>query len=337
MQKTTLVTPFVGVWIETGGNRFCWFVGFVTPFVGVWIETVSVTVINLLIMCHTLRGCVDWNRKIALAATSLDCHTLRGCVDWNLIALTTSRCSASHTLRGCVDWNWIKLMATLAQCTSHPSWVCGLKHNGEGGSGDGDGSHPSWVCGLKHNLLGIILINFGSHTLRGCVDWNILHLLLPCPCWVTPFVGVWIETYPQNHKVNEPASHTLRGCVDWNRLQLPSPGILLVTPFVGVWIETVPRNFLWSVFSVTPFVGVWIETPGSPHPACAGGVTPFVGVWIETYNGKKYGVTIAGHTLRGCVDWNSKATIMKQAKIGHTLRGCVDWNWLHSNIISMHI
>ena len=78
---------------------------------------------------------------------------------------------------------------------SHPSWVCGLKLSHDKRTIHRTGSHPSWVCGLKH--LGV------------------------CSCrktwYVTPFVGVWIETSP------------------WWITTLPS----LVTPFVGVWIETV--------------------------------------------------------------------------------------------------
>ena len=77
-----VVTPCVGVWIETTGIPVFWnsvwshpawvcglkplcnFVFFrpyyVTPCVGVWIETISRIVI-LLVKGHTLRGCVDWN------------------------------------------------------------------------------------------------------------------------------------------------------------------------------------------------------------------------------------------------------------------------------------
>ena len=77
-------------------------------------------------------------------------------------------------------------------------------------------SHPSWVCGLK-------LISIHSKFIG--------H-------FVTPFVGVWIETrYASSH-------------------DLP----LGVTPFVGVWIETAYYATLSSDFGVTPFVGVWIET-----------------------------------------------------------------------------
>ena len=34
-----LVTPFVGVWIETAGDYWTGSPEYVTPFVGVWIET----------------------------------------------------------------------------------------------------------------------------------------------------------------------------------------------------------------------------------------------------------------------------------------------------------
>ena len=32
--------------------------------------------------------------------------------------------------------------------------------------------------------------------------------------YVTPFVGVWIETRMQNKHLKLPVRHTLRGCVD---------------------------------------------------------------------------------------------------------------------------
>ena len=55
-------------------------------------------------------------------------------------------------------------------------------------------SHPSWVCGLKQTYQGY------RHQLGK----------------VTPFVGVWIETY----------------------FTRTAPLQSNVTPFVGVWIET---------------------------------------------------------------------------------------------------
>ena len=77
---------------------------------------------------------------------------------------------------------------------SHPSWVCGLKQDVDAVVDTVRSSHPSWVCGLK------LLLRHHNRK----------------PHYVTPFVGVWIET---------------RHCY---RHVLP----ILVTPFVGVWIET---------------------------------------------------------------------------------------------------
>ena len=52
-------------------------------------------------------------------------------------------------------------------------------------------SHPAWVCGLKHYTSSIQLL-----------------------IWVTPCVGVWIETLIHPRDLSPSNSHTLRGCVD---------------------------------------------------------------------------------------------------------------------------
>ena len=54
-----MVTPFVGVWIETFFYRYLYMRHGVTPFVGVWIETDDKLYIGMVNMGHTLRGCVD--------------------------------------------------------------------------------------------------------------------------------------------------------------------------------------------------------------------------------------------------------------------------------------
>ena len=75
---------------------------------------------------------------------------------------------------------------------SHPAWVCGLKLAPE--LMDElltRGSHPAWVCGLKHDLVSILLQHF-----------------------VTPCVGVWIETVHEVFFSCDLYCHTLRGCVD---------------------------------------------------------------------------------------------------------------------------
>ena len=96
--------------------------------------------------------------------------------------------------------------------TSHPAWVCGLKHVLEGTLNEIEKSHPAWVCGLKLNVEAV----------------NVTSVVTPC-------VGVWIETLnqnkcsrlwkshpawvcglklPKNQTLAYDGGHTLRGCVD---------------------------------------------------------------------------------------------------------------------------
>ena len=53
------VTPFVGVWIETFCLKIKVEMMSVTPFVGVWIETLVGGLFGKSNTSHTLRGCVD--------------------------------------------------------------------------------------------------------------------------------------------------------------------------------------------------------------------------------------------------------------------------------------
>ena len=165
------------------------------------------------------------------------CHTLRGCVDWNVETMGEVERHGGHTLRGCVDWNLANQSAFSVYHQSHPSWVCGLKLFARLNKSTFAASHPSWVCGLKpvvlwHTLCpnmshpswvcGLKLISVNEkakwlcHTLRGCVDWNLQKTEPLYVIPVTPFVGVWIET-------SVVTLSTFAG---------------IVTPFVGVWIET---------------------------------------------------------------------------------------------------
>ena len=140
------------------------------------------------------------------------CHTLRGCVDWNNDEVNTCIDNQSHPTWVCGlkqrDWQekmwgmvtpyvgvWIE---TLFICTSrpragsHPTWVCGLKLKNVEYGKEKAMSHPTWVCGLKQW--------WGEHVYRQPV---------------TPYVGVWIETTWLARK-DVGYGHTLRGCVDWN-------------------------------------------------------------------------------------------------------------------------
>ena len=77
--------------------------------------------------------------------------------------------------------------------------------------------------------------------------------------YVTPFVGVWIETLDMSVTYGYAPSHPSWVC-GLKRDIADGKYTLKVTPFVGVWIETVYRHILHVPVWVTPFVGVWIET-----------------------------------------------------------------------------
>ena len=79
----------------------------------------------------------------------------------------------------------------LLDIESHPAWVCGLKLSNAGDTQLHELSHPAWVCGLK--LIPSAIIYF---------------------VWVTPCVGVWIETVCSSVRRSPASRHTLRGCVD---------------------------------------------------------------------------------------------------------------------------
>ena len=221
-------------------------------------------------------------------------------------------------LKLCILWLLYK------EASSHPAWVCGLKQwwwllldgwcevtpcvgvwietfTYYRVKNRNSKSHPAWVCGLKltRNLK---FHCCSSHTLRGCVDWNI------------PMIIIY----------NIVNGHTLRGCVDWNfhktvqwsnesmshpawvcglklypdrlpRYQTPSHpawvcGLKLrnteiINSFIvshPAWVCGLkPDNIMYVRMYpiVTPCVGVWIETGHYGDFGQFHGVTPCVGVY----------------------------------------------------------
>ena len=101
-----MVTPCVGVWIETRSTLLAFLTSSSHP---AWVCGLKLITIILMLhrLCHTLRGCVDWNRFCQCKVSGNGSHTLRGCVDWNLYQLVPYIFPQSHTLRGCVDWNLV--------------------------------------------------------------------------------------------------------------------------------------------------------------------------------------------------------------------------------------
>ena len=123
-------------------------------------------------------------------------------------------------------------------------------------------SHPTWVCGLK-----------------------LLSVLFRIRLFVTPYVGVWIETIKEENDFVKLKSHPTWVCGLKHPHQM-SRLFQKVTPYVGVWIETSRPFIIVTESFVTPYVGVWIETSVGGIPLHGLKVTPYVGVWIETLSSK---------------------------------------------------
>ena len=217
--RRSVVTPCVGVWIETSHSIHILPFFLVTPCVGVWIETKYIRIRSYGSQGHTLRGCVDWNNFNPYTKITITCHTLRGCVDWNKVTNVQQCCIAGHTLRGCVDWNLVQYNVC----------ACVYSHTLRGCV---DWNITSKVLLLREKVTPCVGVWIETwkvaernsikhrHTLRGCVDWN----GKPAEA-LYYFMG-----------------HTLRGCVDWNWKHTVRFSTILVTPCVGVWIETAMRK-----------------------------------------------------------------------------------------------
>ena len=251
------------------------------------------------------------------------CHTLRGCVDWNLDSHNELKPRARVT--PCVGV-WIETsdvdiesyINKVTPCVG--VWIETIKEEND----FVELSHTLRGC-VDWNLLRCILLNpLLCHTLRGCVDWNSLASCWSTACLVTPCVGVWIETLAGN-AIGASSRHTLRGCVDWNHLTAPCLSMRKCHTLRGC----VDWNNGVSVRSTPPMV------------------TPCVGVWIETPVRIIQIRWPLSHTLRGCVDWNYfcaagwcyqlshpawvcglklQQLASEKSELSHTLRGCVDWN-----------
>ena len=164
----------------------------VTPFVGVWIET-------------AIRGIYNWMQRVTPFV--------------GVWIETVCYLSSFRAYRGSHP-SWVcglKLLLYGLLCLaakSHPSWVCGLKHYQHQQRPSIDLSHPSWVCGLKRFFSMGAQVNRESHPSWVCGLKLKLFVPLRTVRYVTPFVGVWIETNTSCLFFASTFGHTLRGCVD---------------------------------------------------------------------------------------------------------------------------
>ena len=75
-----LVTPCVGVWIETTSSIGSSVLRGVTPCVGVWIETILTDDDKIILQSHPAWVC-GLKHELERSRRGFTSHTLRGCVD----------------------------------------------------------------------------------------------------------------------------------------------------------------------------------------------------------------------------------------------------------------
>ena len=163
-------------------------------------------------------------------------------------------------------------------------------------------SHPTWVCGLKPYPK-YLITKYDSHTLRGCVDWNIYNINDSGLGRVTPYVGVWIETINMKYKGFGLESHPT-----WVCGLKPSTGKTLKRKVEShpTWVcglKPLDCIFnLWSGLSHPTWVCGLKRLFRYPnivvqmsHPTWVCGLKRYQSSWIHGQ---------PCHTLRGCVDWN---------------------------------
>ena len=167
--------------------------------------------------------------------------------------------------------------------------------------------------------------------------------------YVTPCVGVWIETFTDKEKEYILQSHPAWVCGLKHYMSNIEDTIYKSHPAWVCGLKQIiklPMNFwnhchtlrgcvdwnsnclLNTVFdTVTPCVGVWIETIFNwndkplhkSHPAWVCGLKL---LFNRVHNNDKAVTPCVGVWIE-----TISAELENRAKSGHTLRGCVDWNW----------
>ncbi len=188
-----------------------------------------------------------------------------------------------------------------------------------------------------------------GHTLRGCVDWNLHTIRRKGSILVTPYVGVWIETFQRWRYSVARMSHPTWVCGLKLFGAVATAWITLVTPYVGVWIETLILITEDQPPMVTPYVGVWIETlvylskclRKRSHPTWVCGLKQLLRTnlhrLIRSHPTWVCGLKHPSQKIQGTLLVTPYVGVWIETicwwrflgpKESHTLRGCVDWNAL---------
>ena len=122
----------------------------VTPCMGVWIETLNVTNLVRLHTSHPVWVCGLKQRTGESVDSKLQSHPVWVCGLKHCNTIITQEIRKSHPVWVC----GLKLYPQWddeEKSLSHPVWVCGLKLYRLQVNLKSLLSHPVWVCGLKHN------------------------------------------------------------------------------------------------------------------------------------------------------------------------------------------
>ena len=205
---------------------------------GVWIETDTQFRQSFCQLCHTLRGCVDWNLTVQREQVAdIKSHPSWVCGLKRKWYVGTTQTDVTPFVGV-----WIETTPILIERSRYLVT-------------------PFVGVWIETSLDISESRSKGCHTLRGCVDWNVpdfekegfklCHTLRGCVDWNLP---TWTTSRTQA------ASHPSWVCGLKHAEQVEQI-VTKVTPFVGVWIET-PAGCAPFAYPgrVTPFVGVWNET-----------------------------------------------------------------------------
>ena len=123
------------------------------------------------ICSHTLRGCVDWNDMMTTGESLADVTPFVGVWIETPELCHTCKAKICHTLRGCVDWNTKEILASMPKDVT-PFVGVWIETGREGRNRLSVPVTPFvgvWIETFEGKTVG----QQCSHTLRGCVDWNI--------------------------------------------------------------------------------------------------------------------------------------------------------------------
>ena len=163
-----------------------------------------------MILRHSLRGSVDWNRSRPVVLYPFTVTPYAGV--W--IEMLRKRWDYGDSSVTPYAGVWIEIILHLSffgNNKSLPTRECGLKFRILVIKGLRLPSLPTRECGLKSHRY-VLLHALRSHSLRGSVDWNNEELLGIGEYDVTPYAGVWIEIYGQMEVIKFALSLPMREC-----------------------------------------------------------------------------------------------------------------------------